>query len=173
MACPCTKSQLLSISQIQSLLRQAGWPENLIAKYSAVVWYESCGGCPTASNKVGEYSIGLLQMNMKAHGTSYGTEAQLYDPLWNLKQAYKLYNIQGDRAWVNSVKKYNNNFQGVAQQARNIYNQGGSNAVIVTANQVPSVLNNTNNPLPQNLNDKTSVYAVLGIVGVVLLASRI
>lgn len=141
MAIPCNKSQFLTITQLQNLLRQAGWLEDMIAKWSAIIIYESAG-CPLASNKVGEYSIGLLQMNMKAHGTKYGTENQLLNPLFNLQQAYKLWKIQGDRAWINSVKKYRNNLNGIAEKARQIYNNGTQTVIdtdtvntITTSNQ--------------------------------------
>lgn len=154
----------LTIPQIQSLLRQAGWREDMIAKWSAIVIYESNGN-PNASNKKGEYSIGLLQMNMKAHGTKYGTEAQLQNPLWNLQQAWKLWNIQGDRAWLNSVNKYKNNFQGIAEKARQIYNQGGNGTTIIQPNQLPNVINNTKPP--QNADNK-SLYIALGIVAFVV-----
>lgn len=168
MGCPCTKSQLLSIPQLQALLRQAGWPENLIAKYSAIVWYESCGGCPTAYNKSGEYSIGLLQINMKAHGTTYGTEQQLYNPLWNLTQAYKIYLKQGDRAWVNSTRKYNQDLNGIATKARQIYNSGGGNIPVDTTT------NNTNtNTLPtptQNTNTSGLNTDEKMIIGILLFA---
>jgi hypothetical protein len=46
-----------------------------------------------------EYSVGLWQINMKAHGTRYGTEAQLKDPLTNARGALAIYRMQGLRAW--------------------------------------------------------------------------
>ena len=173
MGCPCTKSQLLSIPQLQALLRQAGWAENLIAKYSAITYYESCGGCATAYNKSGEYSIGLLQINMKAHGTKYGTEQQLYDPLWNLTQAYKIYKIQGDRAWVNSTRKYNQDLNGIATKARQIYASGGGNIPVNTTNTntLPTpTLNTTGNTNANSLSkDEKTIIAILLFAGLYFL----
>jgi hypothetical protein len=141
----------LTIKEIQNLLRQAGWKENMIAKWSAIVIYESNGN-PNATNKVGEYSIGLLQMNMNAHGTKYGTETQLKDALFNLKQAWKLWNIQGDNAWFNSVKKYKNNYQGVATKALSIYNGNSTDIIpIVNSNTTSQVIKNNQNTTGQNL----------------------
>jgi len=176
MGCPCSKSELLSLAQLQSLLRQAGWPEDLIPKYSAVTYYESCGGCARAYNKSGEYSIGLLQINMNAHGTTYGTEQQLYDPLWNLTQAYKIYKKQGDRAWINSVRKYNQDLNGIATKARQIYN-GGNNPTPVITGVTPNgnitTTNTVTTPAQNNIKglskDDTILLSIIGLTAIVLL----
>jgi hypothetical protein len=153
-----------SIPQIQNMLRQAGWQENMIAKMSAIVMYES-GGCDSASNRVGETSIGLLQINIGVHGTKYGTETQLRNPVFNLQQALRLYNVQGINAWYNSNKKYNSNYQGIAAKAQSIYKQGGSDTVILNSNNVMPLLNNTNTP---NTNKDYTAYYILGALGLVL-----
>lgn len=87
-----------SVAELQNILRNAGWPEELIVTMAAIGMAESSGN-PYAANKSGEYSIGLWQINMRAHGTRYGTESQLYDPATNAAAALAIYQAQGLRAW--------------------------------------------------------------------------
>jgi Lysozyme like domain len=95
-----------SLAQMQSFLRQAGWPENLIATMAAIGMAESSGN-PNAHNAVSpDDSYGLWQINMigslgPARRTRYGLSSNsgLYDPLTNAKVALDIYQQQGLRAW--------------------------------------------------------------------------
>lgn len=86
----------MNAAQIQQVLRQAGWPENLIVTMGAVALAES-GGDPNALNARGEYSVGLLQVNRRAH-PQY-PEHLLRQPLYNAQAALEIYRKQGIRAW--------------------------------------------------------------------------
>jgi hypothetical protein len=85
-----------SQAEVKGLLAQAGWPSNLIETMSAIVMAES-SGYAEAHNPSGEDSWGLAQVNRRAW-KQYSV-AQLKDPLTNLQIAYKIYKIQGFRAW--------------------------------------------------------------------------
>lgn len=88
----------MNVGELQSVLRAAGWPEGKIVLVAAIGMAESSGN-PRAVNPRGEHSVGLWQINMRAHGTRYGTESQLYDPLTNARAALDIYRRQGLRAW--------------------------------------------------------------------------
>lgn len=148
----------LNLSQIQGLLRQTGWPENLIAKMAAIVIYESSGN-PAAHNPRGEDSWGLLQINWPYH-REY-ERSRLVEPVYNLTAALAIYRREGVNAWYNSNRKYNQNLNGVAAQSLAIYN-GGS----------PSSGNTATNNYPGNTNSDTANTAAkwgLPLVGFVFL----
>lgn len=127
-----------NLTEIQTLLRQSGWPENLIAKYAAVVMYES-GGSVYAHNTDGENSYGLLQIYLRYH-PDFDT-SRYTDPIYNLSYAYGIYQREGDHAWLTSVGKYNRNYQGVAAQSRAIYNGNGVTNTVIND---PSIITDPN-----------------------------
>ena len=92
-----------TLGQLKEILRQAGWPESLIPIMAAVGMAESTGN-PRAINPgrgangpTNEYSIGLWQINTRAH-PQYN-KAALMDPLYNAKAALEVFRKQGIRAW--------------------------------------------------------------------------
>src|SRR4028119_153805 len=90
----------LSAGDLQSVLRQAGGPESLLVAMAAVGLAESSGRPDALNNTPGrEYSVGLFQINMKAHGTRYGSKEALQNPLTNARAALAIYRLQGLRAW--------------------------------------------------------------------------
>ena len=144
-----------NLSQIQGLLRQAGWPESLIAKYAAVVMYES-GGNVKAYNGNGEDSYGLLQIYLKYHPTFDVSRAA--DPLYNLSYAYDIYRKEGDHAWLTSVGKYNRDYKGIASQSLAIYNAGGGDTQVLGADDVQTVVDNL--PSDAGSTDQSSVVYI-------------
>lgn len=92
----------MNVAELQGVLRAAGWPATHLAIMSAIGIAESSGN-PRAVNPGNppgkEFSVGLWQINMKAHGTKYGTEEQLKDPVTNAKAALDIFRRQGFRAW--------------------------------------------------------------------------
>src|SRR5882672_5591374 len=98
----------LSLSQLQDLLRQAGWPDivistrdgpaPLIPLFASFAIAES-GGVANNHNPRGEDSWGLLQINRGPHGHPEYSVAQLIDPLTNLQIAYRIYLDEGTYAW--------------------------------------------------------------------------
>jgi hypothetical protein len=91
----------LSILQLQQVLRQAGWPESLVPIMAAIGMAES-SGIPNNVNPRGEHSVGLWQINTSVHGTRFGTERQLYDPVTNARAALTLYN-ERQRRFPNGI----------------------------------------------------------------------
>lgn len=86
---------------LPSILKQAGWSDDLIPTMTAIGMAESSGN-PHAVNdgkKMGtnEYSVGLWQVNRKAH-PQYD-EQWLKDPVNNAKAALDIYKKQGLKAW--------------------------------------------------------------------------
>jgi len=178
MAC----GQKLSLAEIQALLRQTGFAENLIVKFSALALYES-SGCAgiindgSSTNSV-EYSVGLWQINTRVH-KNY-TVQQLTNPVINAKEALRIYKSQGFNAWFNSNKKYNANYLGVRTQAENVYNQSKGINIISTVPNT-NVLNNTviKEPnglqvidLPKPDNNKNDQYFYIGLGILAILALR-
>ena len=87
--------------QVQDLLRQVGFPEDKIILMTAICHQES-GFNTTAVNdgsstKSVEYSVGLFQINTRAH-KNYTVE-QLKNPMINAGEALRIYKTQGLRAW--------------------------------------------------------------------------
>jgi len=119
-----------SIAQIQNLMRQAGWPEDLIVPGAAVFYYESGRGNPQAALVTGaEASYGLAQVNTKAWPY---TKEQLFDPLFNLQIAYQIYQQQGWRAWYNTY--YGGRYQQYVAASQAAYNGPRSTDYITSAN---------------------------------------
>jgi lysozyme-like protein len=86
-----------SIADMQSFLRAAGWPEDLIVLMAAVGQAESSGWSGAVNdNRPHEYSVGLWQINLLVH--SYN-EAQMSDPIANAQAALAVYHNEGLRAW--------------------------------------------------------------------------
>lgn len=155
-----------NLAQIQSLLRQTGWPENLIAKYAAIVMYES-GGNPAVHNTTGEDSYGLLQIYYRYH-TDFD-RSRYADPLYNLTYAYGVYRREGDHAWLTSVGKYNRNYQGIAEQSRQIYNgSGNSNPVVVGTSEVLPIIANAS-PAAVDTTSRTQEIVIIAGIGLVAL----
>lgn len=82
-----------------ALIKKVGGTDEEARVLGAIAAAES-GGNPNALNNRGEYSVGLWQMNMRAHGTRFGTEAQLRDPEHNARAALALSRRSGGfRDW--------------------------------------------------------------------------
>lgn len=79
----------LTPKQIAAAARQAGFQGDALVEIVAIALAES-GGNPNALNPTGEHSVGLTQINMNAHGTRFGTETQLRDPVVNMRAAFQL-----------------------------------------------------------------------------------
>ena len=89
---------IYTISQLQQILWQAGWPEDLIPIMSSIGMAESSGRSNALNNRPGrEYSVGLWQINLLAH-PQY-SRPQMEDPLQNARAALAIYRSQGLRAW--------------------------------------------------------------------------
>lgn len=155
-----------NLAQIQDLLRQSGWPENLIAKYAAIVVYES-GGNTNAHNTNGENSYGLLQIYLRYHPDFDVSRYQ--DPIYNLTYAYGIYRREGDHAWITSVGKYNRDYQGTATQSRAIYANGisgGNDGTYAQTNySVPSDTpgSGDNSLTSTGASDSTGLLLVAGV----------
>lgn len=154
----------MNLAQIQSLLRQVGWPEDQIIKASAIAMYESNGN-PAIVNDgsntgTTEYSVGLFQINTLAH---HGyTISQLKDPATNATIALQLWHNRPSYAdWYLSNQKYNNDYQGIATQAARVYNNSTSG---VDNTQIL----NTNSDVVSG-DDNTGLYVLLGFVALLLL----
>ena len=98
----------VSQGDIEGLLRQAGWPENLISTMGAVAMAESGGNAGVVNDNrgTGDLSYGLLQINMidelgPDRMRRYGVKSydDLKDPLTNLRVALQIYREQGIGAW--------------------------------------------------------------------------
>ena len=100
-------------SQLAGLLRQEGFPEDLVPTFIAISQAES-GLNPRAHNPRGaDNSYGLLQVNMKGpmgeeRRQQFGLKAneELFDPRTNVRAAKAIYDSQGLGAWsvTRSVK---------------------------------------------------------------------
>lgn len=147
----------LSIGDIQNLLRQAGWPEDLIVTAAAVFYFESAGG-KTDAHKVDsiERSYGLAQVN--TNFWHYSPE-QLYDPLFNLQVAYQIYQQQGWRAWYNTY--YGGRYLQYMNASQAAYDQGSTE----------TDGNNSAGPMTPPAPGDIGVGTVVAIVAGVLLLS--
>jgi hypothetical protein len=156
-----------NLAQLQALTRQAGFPESEIAKAAAIWMYESSGD-PSAVNdgsstNTVEYSVGLAQINTRAH-KNYTVE-QLKNPDINLKEALRIWRGRPNYAdWFNSNKKYERDYRGIASQSRTIYANGGTS--IITADQVPAILNN---PAGTKTEEGVIFYAGVGLLLLMLI----
>lgn len=96
----------MNAAQLQAVLRQAGWPEDLLVTMAAVALAES-GGNPRSHNPVPpDDSYGLWQINMigslgPQRRAQFGisSNSALYDPLTNARAALAIFRSQGLRAW--------------------------------------------------------------------------
>jgi hypothetical protein len=89
---------IYTIQQLQQILRQAGWSENLIPIMSAIGMAESSGRSNALNNRAGsEYSVGIWQINLLAH-REY-SRPQMEDALQNARAALAIYRREGLRAW--------------------------------------------------------------------------
>lgn len=179
MACNSLSGTKYSLAQIQQILRQAGWPENLIAKAAALVIYES-GGYNRAYNGCGEDSYGWFQIYRRwwpEFEPNY-TNGRIFDPLYNSQAGLIAYRRQGWSAWVNSNKKYNRDLDGVATQSQAIYNGNGvANTASVTNNS--NVLTNISNSVsstPQLTGETFGqgfmIVALVGLGALLILGQR-
>jgi hypothetical protein len=167
-----------SLAQLQSLSRQAGWPESLIAKAAAIWMYESAGN-PRAHNPRGENSWGLAQINLPYHPTM--SVAKATEPITALRYAYKLYKARPDWGdWYNSNKAYNNNLRGIAAKSRAVYAAGG-NEIVNTGNTTPVITEkdvtaalNPNLKAADNSASNIMIASAIGLllIGVTVIARR-
>jgi hypothetical protein len=100
----------LNKSQIKTLAEGAGFSPSVSKLMAAIAMAESGGDPKIDTKKSGldpsarnEYSIGLWQINYKAHKPMLDemgiSENQLRDPKTNAKVAKKIYDMQGLNAW--------------------------------------------------------------------------
>lgn len=77
------------------------WPTDLVKNASKICFCESTED-PNRVNDRGEYSVGLFQVNIKAH-PEY-SEKELKNPINNVLAAIKIYWKEGWGAWYNCSK---------------------------------------------------------------------
>jgi hypothetical protein len=96
------RSDTLSIQEAAALAVRAGFPRDQVVTAVAVAMAES-GLRPRAKNDnagTGDYSIGLWQINMRAHKTRFGTEEQLKNPATNARAAYTIWKERNGGSWA-------------------------------------------------------------------------
>jgi hypothetical protein len=116
-------------NDLPGLLRGAGFSEDLIPTMTAIGQAESSGRSNALNSTPKEHSVGLWQINLKAH-PEY-SEEQMRDPQQNARAALDVYQKQGLKAWGaytdGRYKKYvGKNYQhpsGAAPQPANEYLQ--------------------------------------------------
>lgn len=155
----------LSLAQLQSNARQAGFPESQIVKAAAIAKYESNGDPLIINSGIKgynpEYSIGLYQINTLAHH-GYTIE-QLQNPLTNAQIALGLLQNRpnwGD--WYLSNGKYNRDYLGIASQSRAIYDSGDNALSTVDTISVDAT--------GEDESDNTALYILLGLGALILLS---
>ena len=85
----------------------SGYDWNATTAYKIMMCESSGRNIPSGYNKYGrESSHGLFQINVKAH--THLNIDDLYNPSYNIQQAYKIYLQQGWNAWRNCYKKITN-----------------------------------------------------------------
>lgn len=119
-------ANILSPSQIASVLRQAGFPEDKLPLMTATALAES-GGKPWEHNpnvKTGDNSYGLLQINMLGgmgpeRRKQFGLRSneELFDPLTNARAARKIFQNEGPNAWGAIRNGSYKQYLGVAERA--------------------------------------------------------
>jgi soluble lytic murein transglycosylase-like protein len=131
----------VNLSQLQSLLVQAGWPNVTVSSRSgqvpliplmASIALAESSGDPNAHNSSGEDSVGLLQINRRAH-PGYSV-AQLKDPLTNAQVALQIFQHEGLNAW-GAYTDGGYRSRGQFNQSLALYGGGSSN----TSFQPPSL----------------------------------
>jgi hypothetical protein len=156
----------LSLAEIQNLNRQVGWPESEIIKSSAIAKYES-GGKADALNdgsRTGttEYSVGLYQINTLVHH-GYSIQ-QLQDPFTNSSIALQLWRSSPSYAdWYNSNLKYLRDYDGIATQARNVYNGNPTTSYTSPDNTINFFDTGSDSE------DNTGLYILVGFVVILIL----
>ena len=96
MAASTSTGGTLSVAQIASTMRAAGWPEDAIPTGIAIVLAES-GGNPRAvntANRNGSVDYGLFQINT-VHG-SLLSQGDKFNPVDNARMALKVYKQAGN-----------------------------------------------------------------------------
>jgi hypothetical protein len=165
---------ILSASQLQSVLRQAGWPESLIVTMTAIGLAESSGNT-TALNARGEHSVGLFQINMNAHGTRFGTQAQLYDPLTNARAALTLYNERQREGKRNGLTHWGAFTDGRYRQYLSA-SQAAYNAISGAAGAASNFVNNATGAAANFMDDDQALGGMAGIfllgLGLIILLRR-
>jgi hypothetical protein len=94
-----TYGQTLSPTEMAQVAYAAGFRGEDLAVMVAIGMGES-GGNSLAKNPNGEMSIGIWQINMNAHGSRFGSEQDLYNPIVNAQAAFALYQSSGFRPWT-------------------------------------------------------------------------
>ncbi len=153
-----------SLAQMQSLLRQTGWPENLIVTMAAIGMAESSGReCIVGTIANNEYSVGLWQINIGSGLKRPYTKEQLCDPLFNAKVALQLYSDgRGFRHWgAYTDGRYKKHIP--ASQA--VYQPGASAVPMVAA---ANTGNYTDTPITLT-NAKPLIILGAALLGVLLL----
>lgn len=118
-----TNKSAYSQSELEDILRQAGWDEDKIPMMSAIGMAESSGkasaynpGIGPGGRKTKEQSIGLWQINMlPSLGRNYDRRRLAEDPVYNAKVAKDIFNQQGLKAWgAYTDGRYKKYFKGKA-----------------------------------------------------------
>lgn len=145
---------------MQSLLRQAGWPENLIVTMAAIGMAESGGReCVIGTLANNEYSVGIWQININPALKRPWTKTQLCDPLFNARVAFQIYGQQGLKAWGAYT---NGSYRKYLPASQTVYQPNAS--------PVPPTLDNTRTVDDTPVNTKILIGA--GAVLIALLIIR-
>lgn len=84
---------------IEIAVKEAGWPENLRETAVQIAKAES-GGAPNIYNTYKQGHFGLFQISRSAWPDLFALGSDRWtDPVTNAKYAYKIYKIQGFKAW--------------------------------------------------------------------------
>jgi hypothetical protein len=149
-----------SIAQMQSILRTAGWPEDLIPLLAAIGQAESSGFAGAVNDsRPREYSVGLWQINLLAH--SEYNEAQMSDPLANAAAALSVYQNQGLRAWGPYVTGVYQKYMAASQAA---YASGAQSSFPSTSGNYDDDYSSGN---PLSTFDSTSGISAAAVVGII------
>jgi hypothetical protein len=136
---------------------------------AAIGLSESGGNSNAINNGSGthsiEYSVGLWQINMKAHGTRYGTLEQLKDPATNARAALAIYKLQGLRAWGSYTDGRYKKYLASSQSA---YSGGASSGGYNPAQDIINTANSFGNDNGLALPVQGSIGTFLLILGAIL-----
>lgn len=156
-----------SLAQMQALLRQAGWPENLIVTMAAIGMAESSGReCIIGRLANNEYSVGLWQININPSLRRPWTQQQLCDPLFNAKVAFEIYRQQGLRAWGAYTDGRYKKYIPASQAA---YQPGASSVPMVATE---SNTDYADSPIMQSVNTSTKVLLGAGALLLIVFLTR-
>lgn len=107
----------LSPQQVYQICLQVGFPPQQATIMTAIAMGES-GLSTDALNDRGEFSVGLFQINMNAHGNRFGSYADLRDPVNNARAAFELSNGGRNlRPWTVFTKGIYEQYMPAAQAA--------------------------------------------------------